>query len=413
MRSVKSVCWSAAFVAAVLAGADALAQQTTPLPVTDEDYQALGLRTGAFIAYPSLETGVEASDNVSAAQTNRRSDAGAYVAPALRVESDWARHYLQFRMSSRHLFYFRTPTEDTNEARLRANARIDVASTTAVELDAGYALDQEGRGSVDVPGAAAEPPNTHSFDASGALLHRMGRIATRVAGTFGYNVYEDVDLVGGGTANNSDRNYYESGGELRLGYDLSPRIQPFVEGGYTVRQHEQEIDDDGFRRDSQGYTVAAGVRVEVAHTLTAEASVGYVRRDFEDSAIDPVDGMTLDADLTWRASALTVFGLNASTQVEETNLGSSGGAVVYRVGAGVDHALRRHFLFGIDARYTLRDFASSALTEETFYFAAGFTYQFHHDWALRAGYSFTRFDSSTPGSDYYTNAVTLGLLWQK
>jgi hypothetical protein len=396
-----------------VATGSAFAQQVTPTPLNGENFQALGLRAGAFIAYPSVETGFEATDNVFNDSEDRRYDVGYYIEPSLRVESEWVRHQVNFEMSSRHLFYFRTPSEDTTEVDLRGGARVGVLSTTSVEFDGGYSLEQEGRGSVDVPGAASSPPNEHRLDGSVALTHQFNRIEARLEGNAEYNFFEDASLVGGGVQSNQDRNYYEVGGELRVGYDISPKLQPFVEVGYSVRRHEQEVDDNGLLRNSQGYSAAAGVAINVSSVITGEVAVGYVDRDFVDGALEDVQGFTVNGDLAWQLSPLTSFNLSASTNVDETSTGSSAGAIAYRVGVGVDHALRRHFLFGADASYTLRDFSGSALSEETLYLAAGFTYHVHREVALTAGYGFTQFDSSTPGSDYTSNSATIGLLWQR
>ncbi len=391
----------------------ARAQQVTPAPVTDDAYQPGGVGAGAFIAYPSVETGLEITDNVFAANTGRVSDVGYFVAPELRVESDWARHQTRFEVSSRHLFFFGNPSEDETRVNVVLGTRLDLFSRTTVETEASYTLDQEGRGEVDVPGAAAEPPNEHSIATLGAIEHQFNRVTARAEGTFDYNLVEDVDLVGGGVQSNADRNYYEAGGELRLGYDISPRLQPFVAAGFSARRHEQEIDDNGFARDSDGYNARAGVRVEVSPLITGEASVGYEVREFEDAALSDIEGVTVDADLTWRPTPLTTVNFRASSGVEETATTGSSGALTYSFGIGVDHELRRHFLFGADFDYSVRDFEGIALSEETWAFAAGLTYQLNRQFAVRAGYSYTFFDSSIAGSDYEINSVHLGLLWQE
>ena len=58
----------------------ARAQQATPLPLPGEDHQPLGLRAGAFIVYPSVETGIELTDNVFQSSQNERDDRGYFVA---------------------------------------------------------------------------------------------------------------------------------------------------------------------------------------------------------------------------------------------------------------------------------------------------------------------------------------------
>ena len=241
----------AVLLSAHMAG-QARAQQATPLPLPGEDHQPLGLRAGAFIFYPSVETGIELSDNVFQSARNERDDRGYFVAPAMRIESDWVRHSLRVDAGSRHLYYFGNPSEDELDVDVRVDGRVDIKRTTRLDVQAAYNLDQEGRGSVDVPGAAAEPPNEHRLSGDATLVHQAGRVEVSVGGNVEYNNFEDVDLVGGGSQNNSDRNFTEVGGTLRVGYDVSPRIQPFVEGGYSTQIYDQRVDDNGLRRDSDG-----------------------------------------------------------------------------------------------------------------------------------------------------------------
>ena len=202
----------------------AYGQTVTPVPVQSGDYDALGLRAGGFVLFPEVQSGFQLTDNVAQSAQNARSDIGYFVAPSLRIESDWVRHSVNFDASSRHVYYFENPTENETQFDARGRYRLDVLRNTNVEFNGGYSLQQEGRGEIDVPGAAAEPPNEHRLDGSAKLTHRFNRLEASVQGSIGYNIFEDVNLVGGGTQSNSDRNYAEYEGTLRLGYEISPKI---------------------------------------------------------------------------------------------------------------------------------------------------------------------------------------------
>jgi len=406
------VLTAAALMSATMTGA-VWAQQVTPLPLTGEDYQPLGLRAGAFVVYPSVETGIELTDNVFQSDQNERDDRGYFVAPAMRIESDWVRHSLRVDARSRHLYYFGNSSEDELDVDVQIDGRVDIKRTTRLDVQAAYNLEQEGRGSVDVPGAAAEPPNEHRLSADATLVHQAGRVEVSVGGNVEYNNFEDVDLIGGGSQNNTDRNFTELGGTLRIGYDVSPRIQPFVGGGYSTQIYDQRVDDNGLRRSSDGYEAEAGVRVELSPALTGELAVGYVRREFDDSALEAVEGVTVDGSLEWRPSRLTTVGFNVSTDVDETGAGTASGALQRIVGISINHALRDNLLLAASAQYAFEDFTGTSLTEETVFLAAGLTYQLNRSVAIRAGYSYEEFNSSTAGSDYDENRVLVSLLLQQ
>ena len=232
-------------------------------------------------------------------------------------------------------------------------------------------------------------------------------------GSIEYNLFEDVDLVGGGTQNNTDRNYIEYEGELRLGYNISPKIQPFVSGRYSVRRHDEEIDDNGLRRDSEGLEVQAGVALEFSSVLSGEVAVGYVRRDFEDATLSGIDGVSFDGILTWRPTPITTVEFSASTDVEETGAGAFSGAIERTFGVTLLHELRHNLMVGGSAQFFVEDFTGGSLREETLFLAASVTYQLNRAVAIRAGYSHESFNSSTAGADYDENRFLIGLLLQR
>ena len=413
MGSGRTSLVAAVLAVMVAAGTDIAAAQTvTPSPLPDEDHQPLGLRAGGLIMFPSVETGVEATDNVFQATTGPRDDFGYFVAPAMRIESDWVRHSANLDVASRHVFYFDNPSEDELDFDINGKVTVDVRRDTTFELEGSYSLDQEGRGDIDVPGAAAERPNEHTLEGTATLSHTFNRLEVAVEGAIEHNIFEDVDLIGGGQQNNSDRNFTEYEGTLRVGYDISPKLQPFVRAGYSVRRHEQEIDDNGLRRDSDGVSLEAGVAIEITSVLTGELAVGYVRRDFEDGALDDIDGITFDGSLVWQPSAITTIAFTASTEVEETGTGTLSGSIERRLGVSINHELRRNLMVGGSVDYTVEDFTGGSLEQETLFLALGLTYQLNRSVALRLGYSFEDFQSNA-GRAYTENRFLAGWLIQR
>ena len=401
-----------AFLLGMPALGSAHAQSVTPSPLPESDFAPLGVRSGGLVMFPSAETGVEATDNVFQVDQVQRSDMGYFVAPALRIESDWVRHSLRIDAASRHVFYFNNPSEDELDFDTRGELRIDVRRDTTLEFEAGYFLEQEGRGQIDVPGTAAEPPNEHTLDGSVTLTHQFGRFDASVEGSVEREIFEDVDLIGGGEQNNSDRDYTEYEGTLRIGYDISPKLQPFVRASYSVREHDEEIDDNGLRRDSEGFAVEAGVEFEISPLLIGEVAVGYVEREYDDVALSDIEDVTFEGSLLWRPSPITTVSFSARTDVEETGTGTLSGSIEREFEVFITHALRQNLMVGGSAQYIIEDFTGGSLREETLFLALGLTYQFNRAVALRLGYSYEHFDSSA-GSSFEENRFHAGLLVQK
>src|SRR5262249_29712041 len=82
------------------------------------------------------------------------------------------------------------------------------------------------------------------------LLCRLRRPRRKAAPT--RTVYQQSTFTDGTTASNADRDYDRYFGALRAGYELTPRVKPFIETGVDRRVHDLAIDRSGVRRDSDG-----------------------------------------------------------------------------------------------------------------------------------------------------------------
>ncbi len=404
-----------AFVLAVLAVAAigagrAAAQEVPPFPLDDnEDYAALGIRAGGFLLFPAVGSDLVFTDNVLRTDGNEKSDFAWSLSPRLKLESDWVRHAFSFEGSSRHLRHFKFTSEDEDEIDAEARARIDIRERTRLELRGAYSLDQEERTSIDVPDDAATPPDEQAVRTRATLSHTFNRLTVALRGGYDMYRYSDARLVGGGVVSNADREFDQISSGTRVSYELSPAIKPFVDAEFSVRDHLQRVDDNGFRRNSDGYEIAAGVEFDLSPILSGEISAGYARRDFDDPRLRPVDGAVVDASLVWRPSALTTVRLTAGTDIAETATTGLSGALVRSAGVSVEHALRTNLILGAAANYRRADYKGGDLVEEYASVSAGATYQLSREVALRAGYAYEIFDT-TAGDGYEANTFTVGVL---
>lgn len=118
----------------------------------------------------------------------------------------------------------------------------------------------------------------------------------------------------GGATSTVDTNvsdHSEYGGGLRASYDLSSLTSLFSEADINRRDHRQLIDANGFRRGSEGYGGAVGVKMSNRSKLSGELSAGYRVQMPDDPTLARIEGVTLDAGLDWQASALTRLSLEA------------------------------------------------------------------------------------------------------
>src|SRR4029079_6706389 len=255
----------------------------------DDPYGALGLDVGCLTVFPVLRAGIIVSDNPANSSTDRKGDIGARLRPSLRVTSDWIRHELSIDGSGDFVFYNEQSENDARAADVRARLRLDVLRSTTLALDAGYVLTQENGSDSEVPDTAIGNRTDQSFTQNVILTHRTGLLATTLRAGSVWQYYGDVDLAGGGKEINSDREYVEPQAALRVSYEASPAMRPFVEVGYAPRIHFKDRDRNGLDRNSDGYRVEAGVAFEPSPLWSGELGVEYMLRDYDYPSLSSVD----------------------------------------------------------------------------------------------------------------------------
>lgn len=183
---------------------------------TLDPYAAQGIKSGGMVLYPELEAATVYTSNVASSATDAQPDAGLSLRPSLRFESDWVRHKWVGRAAGDFIAYLEN--DDFNSAQIDAASkfRLDIRRTTRAEFDASYALGQEGSADSEVPDTAIGNRTDHTLAASTAIIHDFGGLEGRAKLGIERQIFEDVDLSGGGAEVNSDRNNYTPSLALRL-----------------------------------------------------------------------------------------------------------------------------------------------------------------------------------------------------
>ena len=150
--------------------------------------------------------------------------------------------------------------------------------------------------------------------------HRFNRLSVQVRGVAQSRTYEDTTLTDGVALSNRDRNLRNTEEALRLSWSFKPAFIGFMEAGINQRRFEAASLVDGIKRDSDGerYRVGLGFG-NSGQTLRGEASLGYGRQTPLDQRLGQIDGVLVDANASWRFSALTALLVRASTDVVETS----------------------------------------------------------------------------------------------
>jgi hypothetical protein len=372
-----------------------------------EAFPALGFKSGPILYFPSLLVEGVATDNVRNAHARRIADIGLKLAPSLIVESDWVRHAFRFSGSAERIFYADQSEFDPTAADAEGRLRLDLKGGAAVELEADYDLSEASAGADEVPRSAVGLRRDQAVGGSAALIHDIGRIDLEArAATLAF-FYSDVALAGGGTESNSDRNYVEPQLSVRTGYGLKPGLKPYVMLEYAPRLHQQAVDRNGDRRDSQGGAVYLGAVIDDQPLWSGDLALRYELRLYDDPDLDPASIVGLEGNLIWRPSATTTLAFTATSGLSETANAGESATPDQGVTLGVTQLFKDDValtaLAGVDwsGRAGGGDLTWSA--------SLGVTWALGRRAALLAGYDLTVFDSADAASSFVENRLSAGV----
>jgi hypothetical protein len=406
-----------AAIAACLPVADRVAAQAPEpdpnVPVQQRpqpDYRPLGLRAGAFLLYPALEIAEGYDSNVFADKSNEKDAFLTVVAPGMTAASQWSRHSLRLRARSEHGFYSDYTRNDYNDFDLGADGTLDITHADQANLDLSFSRGHEDRDSPEDqgPNVARSITQYYEFDSLASYRHNFTRFYTAVRA--GFQRFDYQDAVGGIDNEDRDRDRYLTG--LRIGYNISPRFDVFVDGGYRWVRYDVE-NSEGRKRNNEGYILRAGTDIDITSILFGELFAGYTSIDYDDKGFNDASSPVGGGRLTWNVTPLTSIILNTTGGIEETTVTQGGdeasGKKHSDVSLSVWHEVLRNLLLNGYGQWVRDDFDGIDRTDNTFRVGGGLRYLVNRNFSLDAVYTYSTRDSDDNDREYDRNQVRLGL----
>lgn len=380
----------------------------------DDPYAALGIRSGGLTYFPAIE--ILGGYNSNPSQATGGKGAAAYtIAPELLVKSDWSRH--EFKAELRGSYNGFSPDETPTLSRPyfngKVDGRVDVTKLTRIDLGARVLVSTDNPNSPDLPANLSKLPIFTTFGGSAGIGQKFNRFDVSVKGDAERTVYQDSSLTDGTTSSNEDRNYNQFGGTVRGGYELTPGVTPFLEGGADTRHHDLAVDAFGYERDSKGVTGKAGTTFELSRLLTGEVALGFTRRDYEDPRLESIKGLIGDASLVWTRSALTTVKLTAKSAVSETTLAGVSGVLNRDVGLEISHSLRRWLVGSVKLGVGFDSYVGDVREDKRYSAGVGLTYKLNRTVQLKGEFRQDWLHSNVAGNDYTASTVMFGLRFQQ
>jgi hypothetical protein len=382
---------------------------TAPAPAKEavDPYAALGIRAGGFILYPTLTITGGYTTNAAASAGGAGSTFGT-VAPELLIQSDWDRHEFTLTAKGAYEKFFDNVTADKPSASADATGRIDFANDWTADLAAGVGT------SLDViPDGADTAPTVTALTSSAALNGNFGRATFTVEGTTNRSVYGDAAL-GGVPQDQGDRNNTVFGGRVRLGYEASAILTPFVEAQIARRAYDRQFDTGGNQRSGNGTAFRGGIAFDHGPLLTGEIALGTRQESFDDPALAGIQTFTVDGNLVWAPTPLTTVTLNTSTTLNPTTDPTlSSGSVVHDGSVEVAYAWRDNVTFTGTASISNERFQGTGENDNTYDAGVSATWKINRALQLTAGYLHEWYVSSDPTENYASDTLKVELKVQR
>lgn len=375
------------------------------------ELEPLGVRVGSFLFFPWVGAEEEFNSNIFATPDHETSDLISHVQPGFILDSDWSRHRLTLRANADLGFYADNHSEDFQDYRAGAAGRLDISGTGYLTGSADYRHLHEDRSSPDDVGGA-EPTEFDDISLTAGYVQEFGRFRARLLGSFDALDFEDVPGAGGATIDNDGRDRYEAEGTLRVGYEIVPQYEAYVQGSYNTRDYQRSLDNDGFNRDSHGFAGDVGVQVDFGGLVFGDFFLGYREQDYVDPAFDTIAGVDAGATITWNVTPLTTIVGTLQRSIGETITAGSSGYIGTEVDLSVDHELLRNLILGLDFTYINRDYDGIDRTDDVF--KAGFdaNYMMNRNVYATASYTYVDRTSTAADAEYSQHVVLLGLKLQ-
>ncbi|MEM9332746.1 MAG: outer membrane beta-barrel protein [Pseudomonadota bacterium] len=384
-------------------------QSGNPVEVEDEPFAATGFRVGTFELRSSLEQSVGYSSNVSG---NVDGEGGGFSQTDIEVNilSDWSRHEWQTNLNGSYRLPF--DSEEVDEPLFNADTqlRLDLIDGHTLTGRVFYtAQTQEFTDTTLAPGAV-DTPLEQTYGGSLELRRTDRKFLYALRGSVVRDVFEDADLGGGVTQLQEDQNNSVYSLGLRVGYEVSPALTPFVEGIYAIRDFDLEADRNGNQRDGDIYELRAGYEINLGEKLQGEISFGYLVEQFDDPLIDDLDGFTINGELDWSPETDTQVIFSFGTETNNSIALNDNGSLSYN--ARVDYQRQINNRLSIDGFAEL-ELETNDNSNTTFEVGIGTQYWVNRFMALTADVEYENFSSDAPDSGFDEISGRLGVRLQR
>ena len=361
----------------------------------------VGIPYGSFLLFPEIGLSYGYDSNIFAAPRNETSDMITTLSPLFVAKSNWAQHKLNFGAGADFSRYRDHGSENTDDYWLAVGGQYDINPTANIFGNVSHTQTHEDRGSPDnIQGQ--EPTVLKILEAEVGVAKQFGKVTAKAS----LNQEQlDFNTPTGAPYSYDDRNRTVDVFSARIGYAVSPTLEPFIQAETDSRNYDKTADHNGYQRSSDGYRAAIGLAFKPSAKLQGEAFIGQMYQNYDDSRFSNVNTAYFGANLAWKPVPGTTATAFLDRTLEETTISGSSGRIDTTIGAQVEKAVNQNLLLNARMAYTRSDYQNDPRNDDTLDAGAGVKYYVAPTIYLAADYNKTSRDSSDPAGDYFRDLV--------
>jgi len=374
--------------------------------VTDRarpEIDPLGIRFGDFFFFPRAELDEGFNDNLFATETGKVGAWLTQVVPAFDIRSNLPQNEIDVSAGAALGRYSSHTSENYDDAYGALSGRIDLTALTHILGGVRFDRLHEPRTSVSSPGNAAKPVVYNTETGNVGIAQTGTRIGYEVDGIVTRYDYEAPPAIGGGTVFQDDRNETGFEGAVKGTYEFYPDYQAYLRGSGNSQQFDHAAGNGIPIRDSNGYRIDAGLRVDLTGVTYVEGYAGWLEQDYRASQFGTISGFDIGGSLVWNFTTLDTLKLttarvpyNSNAEIGAVAPGAalSPGYLASTSVISLDHELLRNLLLNANAGWENDDWKVIDRTDDVYSFGAGAKYLMNRNLYLGFTWTFERRNST-------------------
>lgn len=315
-----------------------------------------GIRLGSFTLRPTINESINGERTRSGGSETRRTYAATAVNGTLT--SDWSRHALTVTAEGTHERNLSGSASTKPKGRIDADLRLDLADETVAHLTGGYAFEREDTSDPNAISGATTQAGVNRYSTGASIARDFGILRGTASLAAVRSTYGAARFADGSRLSLGDRDRWAVEGRLRLGYELSPALIPFIEASLGRAIYDETRDVSGYARSSHSYGGRGGLQVDFGEKLRGELGLGYAVVDYEDARLASLGAITLDGSLFWSPHRGTDVDFGLRTTLQDSTTAGVNGWREYQWTAGLSHQVMSRLTARLTGSVTQRDFSA-------------------------------------------------------